>query len=167
MAEIVGTLLLEGIKELVDYLKKKRKNKHVKTADLHNIVINLSGHPLSKDAKTMLNPDFLLNIFPDVDMQEELSISLVRASSGIIKKILQSAEKNGFIEDILTGNYRIILPGFSSLAALVITELHAITGHFPPIISMKRIQHEFLPSEPIFLQDIRDSVRNTIRKRLE
>lgn len=63
------------------------------------------------------------------------------------------------------GQWVVILPGHSVIAALILAELHGRIGHFPTIVRLQRVAGETLAryviAEVVNLQHIRDEARGT------
>jgi hypothetical protein len=89
---------------------------------MKRILVNYSGHPLSREASRALAPDFDELIQPEPfhfdflgDANEQLG--------AIATKTLASLDP----ESVLT----IIPPGQSTLAILLVSFIHGLIGHFP------------------------------------
>lgn len=91
---------------------------------MNNILINFSGHPLCKEAIDVLKEKYDVIISPepiDFDFDADIEMEI----SDIFRKI----------PHVLDGSVplAIIPPGQSTIAILLVSYIHGMIGHFPPI----------------------------------
>lgn len=118
-----------------------------------DLVVNFSGHPLSKKAKGRLNNKF--------DKVEEIPIPKVDFSSNVEKQIEKIVSQ---VESPIDGSIplTVILPGHSTLAFLLCAYLHGKLGHFPDICLLEKEENKYYLPKSIFYidsQEIRDAGR--------
>ncbi|RMG26599.1 MAG: hypothetical protein D6732_21140 [Methanobacteriota archaeon] len=121
-------------------------------------LLNLSGHPLTSKAISILESEFGIN---------QLQIIEIKVGSVNVKKIIdftenlveQIYEKIG--DKLLTGEYLVIPPGFAPLSLSLFAFLHGITGHFPHIVILQKENTTYVPTSVIDLQSIRDTARES------
>lgn len=159
----IDSLIIYAIEKVAKKIKRTRSKSKSKskgsggTVEVE-IVFNISGHPLSQEAKSIFEKEGaeIVDIFPDVDMGQ-LPVSLIEEGGRIIEEMVGSLS-------LFTGKYRVILPGYAPLSAVILGMLHGITGFFPEIVVLVRQGTTFLPVSPISLQNIRDKSRDKIRR---
>ena len=62
---------------------------------------------------------------------------------------------------------QVVLPGLAPLAAIVLTAIHGLSGHFPSVIMLKREETGFVPiNPPLYLQDFRNNVARENRNNI-
>ena len=110
---------------------------------INRVVLNFSGHALSKEAKNELKKKFdkIEEIpFLNINLTNEVGIQLRR----IIKKV--KTPLDGSI------SITIIPPGQSTLSILLIMYLHGILGYFPDICMLDVTQSGiYLPSNIFYV----------------
>ncbi len=160
MSISIDNLIIEGIKLLSQYYKKRKKKNLPKISAGSTLLFNISGHKLSDNAKNMLNDRYenlqIVDILPNVNM-DVLEKGIVEEAFSIVEQMMEYS-------DIFTGKYRVILPGYSPLAAVLLALLHGVSGFFVSIILLKRVDNEFLPDGALNLQDFRDTIRSKSRE---
>ena len=123
------------------------------------LIINMSGHPLSNytldsiKIKYNVNEDNVVNVkIPNVDLEK-----IDEFATEIINNLYSD-----YSQQLLTGNYAIIPPGLSPLAILVVTLLHGLTGFFPILQPLKRVDNiNFSPTFVTYdLQSLRTKMRD-------
>ncbi len=65
-------------------------------------------------------------------------------------------------EKLMSGTLLINPPGLNFIAALVMAYLHALRGHFPAILRLRKMAgslDQYEVAEILYLQDIRDQIR--------
>lgn len=117
------------------------------------ILLNLSGHPLSKEATNKFEHDYTLIV-----SAAEYHIDFEKDINSQIKKLIES------LNIIIDGSQSItvIPPGHSILAILTITYIHGLIGFFPRICYMDLNDDDiYVPKKEftIKLQDIRKTAR--------
>jgi len=122
------------------------------------LLLNLSGHPVSKEITDhgyeVTEPSDPLQF--DVSSASHLAGEVERLM-GIFIEGLNPAQKQA----LLVGKYVILPPGLAPAAIVTVAYLHGVTGHFPRILWMVRGQdQEFHPIEnPLPVQAVRDAAR--------
>lgn len=114
------------------------------------ILLNFSGHPAPKGADEMEIIDFppvIANPMPK-DVNEKVK--------DLVDKACQSEKIRQAIE---TGEYQILLPGYSPLTAALISELAGRSGRLPTVRWAVRRRDKYYISPPCRLQANRTAAR--------
>lgn len=111
---------------------------------MQKVLFNLSGHPAP-----IGSPEGTITIpIPNVTMTPE---KIAEAAEALVDQLP---------DDIVTrGQYEVMLPGMTPLAAAVLAVLHGRTGCFPVIRFSVRRNGGFVLSEPLDLQNLRLAAR--------
>lgn len=121
-------------------------------------LLNLTGHPLTSDAISILETKFGI---------KQLQIIEVKVGSVNVENMIDFTEKlveqiyDKIGDKLLTGEYLIIPPGFAPLSLSLIAFLHGITGHFPHLVVLQKESIAYIPKTVIDLQSIRDEARKS------
>lgn len=103
------------------------------------------GHPPTAVFNHMLQFD------PDQPLAEQVSALLAQVPL--------------FPDEWQTNRLLVNLPGFAPAAAVILSQIHGRTGHFPAIIRLRPVQGTAVPTyelaEIINLQTLRDQARHT------
>lgn len=91
---------------------------------MKHVVINFSGHPLSSEARKILEAKFDCVLQP-----EPFLFDFRQDANAQLKQICANALQELDRDTALT----IIPPGQSTLAILLVSYLHGVVGHFPRI----------------------------------
>lgn len=98
----------------------------------NGIIINFSGHPLSKDAM-----QFLSDHYEQVIQSEPVNFDFTNRAEEQLESLLIDLPCT--IDG--TKPVTVIPPGQSTLSILLITYLHGIMGHFPAICYLELSDH--------------------------
>lgn len=163
----IGSLIASGVKgipKLIEvakkYKNKKRKSKlELENENLDFIAINLTGHPLSKEAQQKINKwsensKILSKSIPTMD--EEIG-NVVDKTSEIILELI---EEDRVLNNVLTGKYVLILSGLTSMTTTMTTIFHALSGHFPKMCFPKKADFGYTITDPFDFQSLRLEFRN-------
>ena len=91
--------------------------------------LNLSGHP---------NPILEAQGFVTLGLQVDLSQGYEVVFGKVITLLKDQLDPSS--------QATIVLPGLAPLAAIVMVAVHAITGSFPIVVPIARIEGQFLPT---------------------
>lgn len=98
-------------------------NKEVMAMAKAKVLFNISGHPLPENPKGYVTVDIQV---PTADLSTpEKVIDLV--------KTLLALPYKDHLDPLMKGEYEVVLPGMSIVAAVSIAILHGIGGHFPTL----------------------------------
>ena len=141
--EVITISLYASVRTVMKLVKLIKKNKEKKRFEselederLDLVVINLSGHPLSKLAVDEIMKwgkcKIIKKEIPNIELIDPVNYmdNIINFCSTIIKELIK---KDKIINQLLLGKYIVILPGMNSIAATFITMFHGITGKFPSI----------------------------------
>lgn len=146
--------IIQAVSILAKYVKKLKSNKKLKSVS-GRVLFNLSGHPLSEKAEAEFKQtgiNTIVNVeIPTIDYTPS---SVVNSAVEIAKEMCKKA-----LKQLLTGDFLIILPGYTPLAATLISIIHGIAGHFPNITFLARKDSVFMPAGNINLQALRTEMR--------
>ncbi len=119
-------------------------------------LINMSGHSLVPSAIKKLEEMFGIRRHQiyDINPGDAKLDKLVEHSQKLVKEAYEIIGDN-----LLTGHYLIIPPGFSPLSLCLVSFLHGLAGHFPLIVVLGKEGRDYLPKSIIDLQTIRDEAR--------
>lgn len=166
MAELIlGTtiktiipLIIKGIKSAKKRNEKKKAKGKIPFEDEQKILYNLSGHPLNTKTKEIFlkwNYHIIDIPIPNTELTYE---GLLNSAKEIILKCGDEATNQ-----LLTGNFVVIPCGMSGLWSILVAMFHGISGQFPNIIQLSRVESMFIPLlPPLDLQVVRNEFR-TIR----
>lgn len=122
------------------------------------VLINLSGHPLSDNARKRVKKYQIVN----VDVPTIALDTLEGLVQGVQQMLAPLTGDNDVVTALKTGAYEIVPPGASSVALVTITILHAISGHFPKLRYFYRnADGEFVLSDTLDLQTLRTDARDS------
>lgn len=114
------------------------------------VLFNLSGHPAP-----MGSPEDTVTVpVPNVVMAPD---KISEAATVLVDTLPEDV--------VARGQYEVILPGMTPLAAAVLAVLHGRTGCFPMIRFSSRRDGGFVLSEPLDLQNLRLAARESREKR--
>jgi len=115
------------------------------------LLFNYSGHPLPSEPKGYLIKNFEI---PTADLNTPKKV--VDTVTSLLKPAYEE-----YKDEILKGQYEIVLPGMSVLSTSFLVVLHGLSGHFPTIRYIYRIDSGFKLSEPFDLQKVRLTARDS------
>jgi hypothetical protein len=101
------------------------------------ILLNVSGHPLSRTAKRMLEVEY--------DVVETLALPEIDFSSPVEEQIRDIFTQT---KSPLDGSnpVTVVLPGHATVAVLVLIYLHGLLGHYPSICLLEQRSGEYVPT---------------------
>lgn len=124
------------------------------------IIINFSGHPLTKRQQTAVSTSkghpisHIIDLQPHFDQQRPFAPQI----QNVVNSIAQSSP------DWLQKRVLIVPPGHAPAAAVLLAVLHGRLGHFPEIIRIRPSPDDapepYEVAEIISLQQLRDVARS-------
>lgn len=112
------------------------------------LLVNLSGHPAPRGSEAFAVCDVPVANVP------VSARGVAAAATDLLGKVLAAHR-----EEVMRGEYQVLLPGMTPLAAAVLALLHGVAGHFPAIRFAVKGETGFRLSEPMDLQALRTSAR--------
>ncbi len=150
-----ATLAFEkGFPKIAEKLKGFLSRKHSQFKGLP--LINMSGHSLVPSAIEKLEKKFGIRRHQiyDINPGDAKLDKLIEHSQKLVEEMYDTIGDN-----LLTGQYLIIPPGFSPLSLCLVSFLHGLAGHFPLIVVLGKEGKDYLPKSIVDLQIIRDEAR--------
>ena len=128
------------------------------------VLINLSGHPLTQEAKKEIiswGKCEIIEKIPNADLTDPDTYmeNIIDICDKIVKELMEDDE---ITQNLLVGKYFIIPPGKTSIAIAFTAILHGITGHFP-IMSFSYMGEgdiTFKITKPFDFRDLRLQFQN-------
>lgn len=114
------------------------------------ILLNFSGHPAPRGSEEM-------NVY---DIPPVIANPMPAEVNKKVQELVEHACENGKVKEAVErGEYQVLLPGYSPLAAALISELAGRTGRLPTIRWAVRRRDKYYLSPPCRLQANRTAAR--------
>lgn len=170
----IGIFIFSSVKSAVDLIKayrnRKKTKKELKNEALDFVLINLSGNPLSNQAREKIMTWGKCAIIEinriNIDLSNPITYmeNVVNTCSDALKYLIK---REGIFNNLLKGRYIIIPPGLTSIAMVFITMLRGISGHFPRMSFFYKKDMEYDITEPFDFQNLRNKYRDILKSQIK
>ncbi len=135
IAKIVSTSIPLLAKYIQNKVKRNKRTKVEKEVAEKVAIINLSGHPLTNNAKKEIDSwaipyHIVSKSVPSIDLTDK-ELYMENIVNFVTETIKELIKKDGLLYHLLEGRFVLIPSGMSSLCSTEIVMLHGISGHFP------------------------------------